>query len=144
MLIVGGTGFIGYHLAKKCLRKKWYVFSFSKNKPRKERRLKKINYLIGDLSNLKDLKKEFTFAFKNADKVILFPIYTAGEKIKLGFNYVSFAKEIIKNSKVQLFLVDDKFQLAKFVKANIYGKKIVIGMGAGTISNWMKKLPQLM
>ena len=56
------------------------------------------------ISRLKDLKKEFTFAFKNADKVILFPIYTAGEKLKLGFSYINFAKEIIKNSKVQLFL----------------------------------------
>ena len=64
-------------------------------------------------------------------KLFYFPIYTAGEKIKLGFSYINFAKEIIKNSKVQLFLVDDKFQLAKFIKANIYGKKIVIGMGAG-------------
>ncbi len=95
------------------------------------------------ISRLKDLKKEFTFAFKNADKVILFPIYTAGEKLKLGFSYINFAKEIIKNSKVQLFLVDDRFQLAKFIKANIYGKKIVIGMGAGTISGWMRELPKL-
>ena len=77
-------------------------------------------------------------------KLFLFPIYSAGEKIKLGFNYVNFAKEIIKNSKVQLFLVDDKFQLAKFIKANIYGKKIVIGMGAGTISSWMRELPDLL
>jgi len=96
------------------------------------------------ISRLKDLKKEFTFAFKNADKVILFPIYTAGEKIKLGFNYINFSKEIIKNSKVQLFLVDDRFQLAQFIKANIYGKKIVIGMGAGTISSWMRELPNLL
>ncbi len=96
------------------------------------------------ISRLKDLKKEFTFAFKNADKVILFPIYTAGEKLKLGFSYINFAKEIIKNSRVQLFLVDDKFQLAKFIKANIFGKKIVIGMGAGTISSWMRELPKLL
>ena len=96
------------------------------------------------ISRLKDLKKEFTFAFKNADKVILFPIYTAGEKLKLGFSYVNFAKEIIKNSRVQLFLVDDRFQLAKFIKANIFGKKIVIGMGAGTISSWMRELPKLL
>ena len=96
------------------------------------------------VSRLKDLKKEFTFAFKNADKVILFPIYTAGEKLKLGFSYINFAKEIIKNSRVQLFLVDDRFQLAKFIKANIYGKKIVIGMGAGTISSWMRELPKLL
>ncbi len=95
------------------------------------------------ISRLKDLKKEFTFAFKDADKVLLFPIYTAGEKIKLGFSYTNFAKEIIKNSKVQLFLVNNKVELAKYIKANIYGKKIVISMGAGTISNWMRELSKL-
>ncbi len=96
------------------------------------------------ISRLKDLRKEFSKAFEAADIVILCPIYTAGEKIKLGFNYLKFAKEIIKNSKVRLFLVNDNKQLAKFIKTNIYGKKIVIGMGAGTISNWMRKLPELM
>ena len=96
------------------------------------------------ISRLKDLKQEFTNAFKDADKVILFPIYTAGEKIKLGFSYLNFAKKIIKNSKVKLFLVEDKFQLAKYIKNNIYGKKIVIGMGAGNISTWMRELPKLL
>ena len=95
------------------------------------------------ISRLKDLRKEFSYAFQKADIVILCPIYTAGEKIKLGFEYLKFAKEIIKNSKVKLFMVNDKSQLAKFIKKNMYGKKIVIGMGAGTISNWMKEIPQL-
>ena len=96
------------------------------------------------ISRLKDLRKEFSYSFRDADTVILCPIYTAGEKIKLGFSYLDFAKAIIKNSKVKLFLVDDNNQLAKFIKKNIYGKKIVIGMGAGSISNWMRKLPELM
>ncbi len=96
------------------------------------------------ISRLKDLKKEFSFAFRNADTVILCPIFTAGEKIKLGFKYLSFAKEIIKNSKVKLFLVNDLKQLAIFLKKNMYGKKIVIGMGAGSISSWIKTLPKLM
>ncbi len=96
------------------------------------------------ISRLRDLRKEFSFSFKNVDIVILCPVYSAGEKIKLGFSYMKFAKEIIKNSKVRLFLIKDNFQLAKFIKKNIYGKKIVIGMGAGTISNWMRKLPELM
>ena len=95
------------------------------------------------ISRLKDLKKEFSFSFKKANTVILCPIYTAGEKMKLGFNYNNFAKEIIKNSKVKLFMVDDQYQLAKFIKSNIHGKKIVVGMGAGTISAWMKELPIL-
>jgi len=96
------------------------------------------------ISRLKDLRKEFSFAFKNANTVILCPIYSAGEKLKLGFNYLNFAKEIIKNSNVKLFLVNDKIQLSKFLKKNMYGKKIVIGMGAGSISNWMRELPKLM
>ena len=95
------------------------------------------------ISRLKDLKKEFSFAFQEADTVILCPVYSAGEKIKLGFNYINFAKEIIKNSNVKLFLVKDNYQLAKFLKNYMYGKKIVIGMGAGSISNWMRKLPEL-
>ena len=95
------------------------------------------------ISRLKDLKKEFSLSFKKADTVILCPIYTAGEKMKLGFSYSNFAKEIIKNSKVKLFLINDQYQLAKFIKNNIYGKKIVVGMGAGTISAWMKELPKL-
>ena len=96
------------------------------------------------ISRLKDLRKEFSFSFQDANTVVLCPIYTAGEKIKLGFNYLNFAKELIKNSKVKLFLVDDKYQLAKYIKNNIYGKKIVIGMGAGSISAWMRELPKLL
>ena len=95
------------------------------------------------ITRLKDLKKEFSKSFKKANIVILCPIYTAGEKMKLGFNYNNFAREIIKNSKVKLFLINDQYQLAKFIKNNIYGKKIVVGMGAGTISAWMKELPNL-
>jgi len=95
------------------------------------------------ISRLKDLKKEFSLSFKKADTVILCPVYAAGEKLKLGFNYSNFAKDIIKKSKVNLFLVNDQYQLAKFVKSNIYGKKIVIGMGAGSISSWMRELPKL-
>ena len=95
------------------------------------------------ISRLKDLKKEFSYAFKNADTVILCPIFVAGERIKLGFKYISFARQIIKNSKVKLFLINNCDQLAKFLKKNMIGKKIVIGMGAGSISSWMRKLPDL-
>ena len=95
------------------------------------------------ISRLKDLKKEFSLSFKKADTVILCPIYTAGEKIELGFSYNSFAKDIIKNSKVKLFMVNNKYELAKLIRNTIYGKKIVVGMGAGTISAWMRELQNL-
>ncbi|MDA9063204.1 UDP-N-acetylmuramate--L-alanine ligase [Candidatus Pelagibacter sp.] len=95
------------------------------------------------ISRLKDLKKEFSLSFKKADTVILCPVYVAGEKMKLGFNYSRFAKDIIKNSKVKLFMINNQYELAKLIKNTIYGKKIVIGMGAGTISAWMRELPSL-
>ena len=39
-----------------------------------------------------------------------------------------------------LIKVDNEVQLKKYVKQNSFGKKIFIGMGAGSISNWMKNL----
>ncbi len=96
------------------------------------------------VSRLKDLRKDFSRSFKKADDVILCPLYTAGEKINLGFKYKDFAYEISKNSNVNLFMIENEKNLAKFIKNNIYGEKIVIGMGAGTISNWMRNLPNLL
>ena len=95
------------------------------------------------ISRLNDLKSEFVKCFKQADEVILCPVFTAGENIKLKFDYVRFAEEISYKSNVQTYLVNDKNNLAKFVKQNIYGNKVVIGMGAGSISNWIKELPQI-
>ena len=95
------------------------------------------------ISRLNDLKLEFVKCFKKADEVILCPIFTAGENIKLNFSYESFAKQIAIESKVRLYIIKDRRNLAKFVKHNIYGNKIVIGMGAGSISNWIKELPKV-
>ena len=95
------------------------------------------------ISRLRNLKKEFSLSFKKANKVILCPVYAAGEKLKLGFNYHNFAKAIAKNSRVNVFLIKNEFQLAKYVKQNVYGEKIVIGIGAGSISSWIRNLPNL-
>ena len=46
ILIIGGTGFLGYHIAKACLKLKWNVVSLSLNKPKKIRKLKRIKYII--------------------------------------------------------------------------------------------------
>ena len=92
------------------------------------------------ISRVKNLKKEFSKCFKMADTVILCPIYTANEKLKLNFTYNSFAQLIIKNSKVRLIKVEDEHQLKRFIRQNSYGEKIYIGMGAGSISSWMKNL----
>ena len=48
ILIVGGTGFIGRNLAKKCLSLKWNVTSVSTSKPKKK--IKKVKYICCDIS----------------------------------------------------------------------------------------------
>ena len=92
------------------------------------------------ISRLKNLKLEFSKCFKNSDVVILCPIYKAGENIKLGFTYDTFARLIIKNSKVSLIKVNDQLELKKLINKIAYGENIYIAMGAGSISNWVRNL----
>tara|TARA_Y100000590_G_C15652288_1_gene989273 strand:- start:522 stop:917 length:396 start_codon:yes stop_codon:yes gene_type:complete len=58
ILVVGGTGFIGYHIAKKALEKKFQVTSISLKKPKKRRYLRGVKYIFVDLINYKLLKKK--------------------------------------------------------------------------------------
>jgi nucleoside-diphosphate-sugar epimerase len=57
ILIVGGTGFIGYHLAKECIKKNWQVTSISTKLPPKKRYLIKVKYLLCDITKKKYLRK---------------------------------------------------------------------------------------
>jgi UDP-glucose 4-epimerase len=80
ILIVGGTGFLGYHLAKKCLAKGWQVTSISTNNPKKTRFLSKVKYLIVDISKKKTLQKKIK---PNYDFVVNFGGYVNhNEKLK--------------------------------------------------------------
>ena len=57
LLIVGGTGFIGYHLIKEARKRKYKITSISINRPKKLRYLKGVDYVQADISNYKILKK---------------------------------------------------------------------------------------
>ena len=92
------------------------------------------------ISRVKNLKMEFSKCFIKADTVLLCPIYKAGENINLGFSYNSFASLIIKNSKVNLICIENEEKLRMFLKINAYGNKIYIGMGAGSISSWIRNM----
>ena len=63
ILIVGGSGFIGYHLAKEAIKKKYIVSIVSKNQPPKKRYLKKAKYIYCDITKKKQLKKKIKGIF---------------------------------------------------------------------------------
>lgn len=58
LLIVGGTGFIGYHLAKIAIKKKYKISIVSKNRPKKKRFLKSVKYITCDITNKNLIKKK--------------------------------------------------------------------------------------
>ena len=64
ILIVGGTGFIGYHLAKRSLKKGWAVTSISSKAPKKKRYLPKVKYLLCDITKKKALRGNIQKQFK--------------------------------------------------------------------------------
>ncbi len=64
ILIIGGTGFIGYHFAKKCLTKGWQIASISSRKPKKTRYLPRVKYIICDITKKRSLKQKVRKSFK--------------------------------------------------------------------------------
>ena len=73
--------------------------------------------------------------------VILCPIYKAGEKIELKIKYREFIKLLIKNSKIQVILINDQNELNKMINQIIFEESVIIGMGAGSVSTWIRELP---
>jgi len=68
ILIIGGTGFIGFNLSICCLKKKWKVTSVSTKKPTFKKKLKKVEYIICDIGKFGNLKK--TIPKRNFDYVV--------------------------------------------------------------------------
>ena len=91
-------------------------------------------------SRLKLLENEFSFSFKYSNKLILCPVYSAGEKIDKNYNVKTFAKLISKNSDVQVVIVYSQKELNKFLRKNLLDNELVIGMGAGSITKWMREI----
>ena len=63
MLIAGGTGFIGYHLAKKAIKKGYLVTSLSSKRPKPYRYIRAVKYIICNTLNIELLKKKLNQEF---------------------------------------------------------------------------------
>lgn len=63
LLVVGGTGFIGYHLLKEAKKRKYQLFSISLKKPKKTRNIFGVRYIFADISKYKILKTKLNISF---------------------------------------------------------------------------------
>ena len=91
-------------------------------------------------SRLKLLKKDFASSFKDSNLVVLCPVYPAGEKIDTKYDGIDFARLISKDSKVQVITVKNEQDLRKFFKKNLINNELVLCMGAGSISKWIREM----
>jgi len=91
-------------------------------------------------SRVISLKNEFSKCFSKSKLVIVCPLYAAGEKKNLKFDLLKFADLIAKNSNSQVIIVKNELEISKYLKKNLIGDEIIIGMGAGAISKWMSGL----
>ncbi len=95
-------------------------------------------------SRVLSLKKEFAKSFYNSDQVLLCPLYAAGEKKNNNYNKLKFGKLISNMSKTQVILIDNQNEIGKYFKKNLLNNEIIIGMGAGLISKWMRELKSIL
>ena len=95
-------------------------------------------------SRVLSLKKEFAKSFAKSNLVLLCPIYAAGEKKDPRFNTLEFAKLISKFSKTQVVLIKKYNEIEKFLQKNLIDNEIIIGMGAGSISKYLRGLKKIL
>ena len=91
-------------------------------------------------SRVKNLKNDFASSFSASDEVVLCPVYAAGEKLTYNFSQRDFSRLIVKKSKTQVINIEDKNDLKNFIKKNLLSNEMVICMGAGSISNWIREI----
>jgi len=91
-------------------------------------------------SRIKALKNEFAQSFRSIDTVVLCPVYAAGERKKYNFNQKSFSKLVSKKSRTQVVNISSQKDLKNYFKKNLLNNEIIICMGAGSISNWIREI----
>lgn len=63
ILIPGGTGFLGYHLCFNLKKRGWIIHSISKSKPKKNRYIRGVKYILCDVADKKKLNKKLDYYY---------------------------------------------------------------------------------
>ena len=117
ILIIGGTGYLGYHVSKALLNK-FKIISLSISNPKKKRYLRKVKYLKADISKKNSLNK-LTKALSNIKYVINFGGHVNhNDKTKVYSSHYQGAKNLINfylKKNINLFI--------QIGSSSEYGKK---------------------
>ena len=92
---------------------------------------------IGDFKKAEKISKNFLKKYPNSLQFELGIIVSK-------FNQLKFAKLISDFSKTQVIVIKNFQDLVNFFKKNLKSNEIIIGMGAGIITKWMRELKKIL
>ena len=92
-------------------------------------------------SRLQALFNDFSACLDDADVVILTPVYSAGEAPIPGIDRDELASGLRRHGHANVLTVDDEHALAATVADVAKEGDLVVGLGAGTITDWINALP---
>lgn len=92
-------------------------------------------------TRVRDLFDEFSNCFKDADGVVVGPLYTAGEQPIEGIDNHALAEGIRATGQQGVLVVDSPTELIGIVRKHGRPGDMVICMGAGTSTEWAQALP---
>jgi UDP-N-acetylmuramate--alanine ligase len=92
-------------------------------------------------TRVRDLFGEFAGCFKDADCVILTPLYSAGELPIEGIDHSSLAEAIRGTGHKGVLTVDSEREIAPALKRFATAGDMVVCLGAGNSTDWAHALP---
>ena len=92
-------------------------------------------------TRVRDLFREFAACFKDADSVIVTPLYSAGELPIDGIDHAALAEAIRADGHGAVATVDSEREIAPALKRLAAPGDMVVCLGAGNSTEWAHALP---
>jgi UDP-N-acetylmuramate--alanine ligase len=93
-------------------------------------------------TRLQALFNEFSACLDDADIALVTPVYSAGEVPIPGIDRDELASGLRRHGHPKVLTVDGEEGLVETVAALAQPGDLVVGLGAGTITDWINALPQ--
>jgi len=92
-------------------------------------------------TRLQSLFNEFSACLDDADIVVVTPVYSAGEVPIPGIDRDELAASLRRHGHPEVVTVDDEQGLVETIASVTKSGDLVVGLGAGTITDWINALP---
>ncbi len=93
-------------------------------------------------TRLQSLFNEFSACLDDADIAVVTPVYSAGEAPIPGIDRDEFASGLRRHGHPHVLTIDDEPALVETIASIAKPGDLVVGLGAGTITDWVNALPK--